>query len=133
MAAYEILFEAVDQASPAIQQLSQQFIEMAQKSDQYAAGITNANIRAAQSFDQVKPKAKEASDSLSAVQQAGSQLLNQFLTFATVGGVIAFFHESAQAALGHEEALRRVGFAVEATGGSFAGQKERIVAFAEPP
>ncbi len=131
MAAYEILFEAVDQASPAIQRLSQQFIEMAQKSDQYAAGITNANIRAAQSFSQVAPKAQEASNSLSTVQQAGSQLLNQFLTFATVGGVIAFFHESAEAALGHEEALRRVGFAVEATGGSFASQKGRIIEFAE--
>jgi hypothetical protein len=64
MAAYEILFEAVDQASPAIQKLSQQFIEMAQKSDQYAAGITNANIRAAQSFSQVAPRAREAADSI---------------------------------------------------------------------
>lgn len=130
MAGFEITFEAVDQASPTIQRLSQQLLEAAQRSDRFAGQVVTATSRADQGFKKLPQSAGAAAQSMTAVQAAAGQLVNQLAGFATVAGVAAFFKSSAEAALSEEEALRRLQFAVEATGGSFAKEKERLVAFA---
>lgn len=130
MAGFEITFEAVDAASPTIQRLSQQLLEAAQRSDRFAGQVTTATARADQGFRRLPPAASAAAQSMSAVQSAAGQLLNQLAGFATVAGIGAFFKAAGDAALEEEDALRRLQFAVEATGGSFAQQKERILAFA---
>ncbi|MBI4063465.1 MAG: hypothetical protein HY401_04100 [Elusimicrobia bacterium] len=131
MPGLELTFEAVDKASPTIQRLSKEMLEAALKSDRFAKDIFDATNKAEEGFKKIPPKAKQAADSVTALQQASQQLTQQLLGFATVAGVVAFFKESAQAALEEEEALRRLGFAVDATGSSFAKEKERIVAFAQ--
>lgn len=131
MAGFEILFEAVDQASPAIQKISQLLIESAKRSDNFAGVIEKSTARADRAFAALPPKVNETAKSMVAVQSAASQLLNQLLGFATVAGITAFFKSTADAALSEENALRKLQFAVEATGGSFAKEKERIMAFAQ--
>jgi hypothetical protein len=130
MAGFEITFEAVDQASPTIQRLSQQLLEAAQRSDRFAGQVVASTTKADQGFKKLPASANAAAQSMSAVQSAAGQLLNQLAGFATVAGIGAFFKSAADEALGEEEALRRLQFAVEATGGSFAREKESIVAFA---
>jgi len=131
MAGFEILFEAVDQASPAIQKISQLLIESAKRSDNFAGVIEKSTARADKAFAALPPKVNDTAKSMVAVQSAASQLLNQLLGFATVAGITAFFKSTADAALSEENALRKLQFAVEATGGSFAKEKERIMAFAQ--
>jgi len=131
MAGFEIVFEAVDQASPTIQRLSQQLLEAAQRSDRFAGQVVNATSRADRGFSALPPKVDATAQSMAAVQAAAGQLLNQLAGFATAAGIGAFFKASADAALAEEEALRRLQFAVEATGGSFGQVKDRIVAFAQ--
>lgn len=131
MAGFEIVFEALDAASPTIQRLSQQFIEAAEKSDKFAGVVESATKRADDGLKQVPPQAQNAAKSLAVVQQAGQQLLTQLVTLASVAGVVTFFKQTVDAALQEEEALRRVAFSVQATGSSFAKEKDRIVAFAE--
>jgi hypothetical protein len=130
MAGFEILFEAVDKASPSIQQLSQLMVEAAQKSDRFAQEMVAATRKADEGLGKIPPKAKEAGQSLDSLKGAGEQLKQQLLGFATVAGITAFFKSSADAALEEEEALRRLSFAVNATGGSFDKSKEQIIAFA---
>jgi hypothetical protein len=131
MAGFEILFEAVDQASPAILKLSQLLVESAKKSDVFADTIEKTTQRADRAFAALPKKIDPTAQSLAAVHSAADQLLNQLAGFATVAGIAAFFKSSADAALSEEEALRRLQFAVEATGGSFSNQKEHIMAFAQ--
>jgi len=130
MPGFEILFEAVDKASPSIQQLSQLMVEAAQKSDRFAEGMVAASKKADEGLTKLPDKAKQAKDSISALEQASHQLVNQLLGFATVAGITAFFKSTADAALEEEEALRRLAFAVDSTGGSFDQSKAKIVAFA---
>lgn len=131
MAGFEILFEATDQASPIIEKLSKQMLEAAQRSERFAGDIAVASQKADESLAKIPPKASQASSSLASLEQAGNQLKQQLLGFATVAGITAFFKDSAEAALSEQEALRRLGFAVEATGTSFAGEKDKILAFAQ--
>jgi hypothetical protein len=131
MAGFEILFEAVDQASPSIQKISQLLVESAKRSDNFAGVIENCTSRADKAFSALPPKVNETAKSMTAVQTAAGQLLNQLLSFATVAGITAFFKSTADAALAEENALRKLQFAVEATGGSFAREKEKITAFAQ--
>ncbi|MCX5786050.1 MAG: hypothetical protein NTX59_10205 [Elusimicrobia bacterium] len=131
MPGFEIIFEAVDQASPAIQRLSQQLLDAAQRSDKFAGLIEKSTARADKAFTALPPKVNAAAQSMSAVQGAAGQLINQLAGFATVAGIAAFFKSAADAASGEEDALRRLQFAVEATGGSFGKEKERIMAFAQ--
>ncbi|KKW22361.1 MAG: Orf 15 [Parcubacteria group bacterium GW2011_GWF2_50_9] len=131
MAGFEIIFEAIDQASPAIQRLSQQLLDAAQRSDTFAGVIEKTTARADKAFAALPPKVDATAQSMTAVQGAANQLMNQLAGFATVAGIAAFFKSTAEAALTEEEALRRLQFAVEATGGSFGKEKERIVAFAQ--
>src|SRR3989338_6340056 len=130
MAGFEITFEAVDQASPTIQRLSQQLLEAAQRSDRFTGQVVASTTKADQGFKKLPASANAAAQSMSAVQSAAGQLLPPLAGFATVAGIGAFFKSAADEALGEEEALRRLQFAVEATGGSFAKEKESIVAFA---
>jgi hypothetical protein len=131
MAGFEIIFEAIDQASPAIQRLSQQLLDAAQRSDTFAGVIEKTTSRADKAFAGLPPKVDATTQSMAAVQSAGNQLMNQLAGFATVAGIAAFFKSTADAALTEEEALRRLQFAVEATGGSFGKEKDRITAFAQ--
>ncbi len=131
MAGFEILFEATDQASPIIEKLSKQMLEAAQRSERFAGDIAVASQKADESLSKISPKAAQAGSSLAALEQASNQLKTQLLGFATVAGITAFFKDSAEAALGEQEALRRLGFAVDAAGGSFASQKDHILAFAK--
>ena len=131
MAGFEILFEATDQASPIIEKLSKQMLEAAQSSGRFAGDIAVAAQKADESLGKIQPKASQASTSLNSLEQASRQLKDQLLGFATVAGITAFFKDSAEAALGEQEALRRLGFAVEATGGSFGAEKDKILAFAK--
>lgn len=131
MAGFEIVFEAVDQASPTIQRLSQQLLEAAQRSDRFAGQVVGATSRADRAFSTLPPKVNATAQSMAALQGAAGQLVNQLAGFATAAGIAAFFKSSADAALSEEEALRRLQFAVEATGGSFGREKERILAFAQ--
>ncbi len=130
MAGFEIKFEAVDEASPTIQRLSQQLLEAAQRSDRFAGEVTKATAKADQGFRRLPPAAGAAAQSMSAVQSAAGQLLNQLAGFATVAGIGAFFKSAAEGAIAEEEALRRLQFAVDGTGGSFDKSKEQILAFA---
>lgn len=131
MAGFEIIFEAIDQASPTIQKLSQQLLDAAQRSDKFAGVIEKSTSRAGKSFENLPQKVNATAQSMTAVQGAANQLLNQLLSFATVAGIAAFFKSTADAAMSEEDALRRLQFAVEATGGSFAKEKERVMAFAQ--
>ena len=131
MAGFEILFEATDQASPIIEKLSKQMLDAAQRSERFAGDIAVASQKADESLGRIQPKASQASASLVSLEQAANQLKSQLLGFATVAGLTAFFKDSAEAALGEQEALRRLGFAVEATGASFSGEKDKILAFAQ--
>ncbi|HOX22535.1 MAG TPA: hypothetical protein PLL10_03650, partial [Elusimicrobiales bacterium] len=131
MAGFEIIFEAIDQASPAIQRLSQQLLDAAQRSDTFAGVIEKSTSRADKAFTALPPKVNATAQSMTAVQGAAGQLMNQLAGFATVAGLAAFFNSSAEAAISEEEALRRLQFAVESTGGSFGKEKERITAFAQ--
>ncbi|MFA5138328.1 MAG: hypothetical protein WC728_03765 [Elusimicrobiota bacterium] len=131
MAGFEIKFEAVDEASPTIQRLSKQLLEAAQRSDRFAGQVVAATANADQGFKKLPQSANAAAQSMSAVQSAAGQLLNQLAGFATVAGIAAFFKSSAESALSEEEALRRLQFAVEATGGSFGREKDRVLAFAQ--
>lgn len=130
MAGFEIKFEAVDEASPTIQRLSQQLLEAAQRSDRFAGQVVRATSKADQGFKKLPPAANAAAQSMSAVQSAAGQLLNQLAGFATVAGIGAFFKSAAEGAIAQEEALRRLQFAVDGTGGSFDKSKEQILAFA---
>lgn len=131
MAGFEIIFEAIDQASPAIQRLSQQLLDAAKRSDTFAGVIEKSTARADKAFTTLPPKVDATAQSMAAVQGAANQLMNQLMGFATVAGIAAFFKSTADAALTEEEALRRLQFAVEATGGSFGKEKDRITAFAQ--
>ena len=131
MAGFEIKFEAVDEASPTIQRLSKQLLEAAQRSDRFAGQVVAATTSADQGFKKLPQSAGAAAQSVSAVQQAAGQLVNQLAGFATIAGIAAFFKSSADAAMGEEEALRRLQFAVEAIGGSFGREKDKILAFAQ--
>ena len=131
MAGFEILFEATDQASPIIEKLSKQMLEAAQRSERFAGDIAVASQKADESLSKISPKASQASSSMASLEQAANQLKQQILGFATVAGITAFFKDSAEAALGEQEALRKLGFAVEATGASFAAEKDKILAFAQ--
>ncbi len=129
MPGFQIQFEAIDEASPTIQKLSQMMMDAAQKSDRFAAEMMNSSNRIDTSLKKVSSSAKPAKDSIDALSQAGSQLQQALLGFATVAGIAAFFKSSAEAAMAEEEALRRLSFAVDATGGSFDQSRERILAF----
>ncbi len=131
MPGFEILFQAVDEASPAIQKLSKEMLAAAERSDRFAGEIFNASQKADQGLSKIPPKASQAKDSINALQQASQQLTQQLLGFATVAGITAFFKSSADAALEEEEALRRLAFAVDATGNSFDQNKIRILGFAQ--
>ncbi|MBI2069458.1 MAG: hypothetical protein HYT79_02570 [Elusimicrobia bacterium] len=131
MPGLELTFEAVDKASPTIQRLSKEMLEAALRSDRFAKEIFDATSKVEDGLKKIPPKAQQASQSISAIQQASQQLTQQLLGFATVAGVTTFFKQAAQAALEEQEALRRLSFAVEAIGGSFASEKERIIAFAQ--
>jgi ABC-type transporter Mla subunit MlaD len=131
MPGFQIQFEAVDEASPTIQKLSQMMLDAAQKGDKFASDLYNSSERINTSLKKISPVAKETSDSFSTLKQAGSDLTSQLLGIASIGGLTVFFKQSAEQALQQEEALRRLGFAVDAAGGSFASSKGQIMAFAE--
>lgn len=131
MPGFEIQFEAVDQASPTIQKLSQQLLESAQRSDQFARDVTLSTQQADQALANLPSRAQQASQSMSTLQQAGQSLAAELLKFATVASVAEFFKSSAQSALSEEEALNKLQFAVNSTGGSFVKSKDQVLAFAD--
>lgn len=131
MPGLQIQFEAIDQASPTIQKLSEMMIEAAKNSDRFAKEMFDSSGRIDTGLKKFAGSTKEAKTSLDSVKDASSQLASSLLTVASVAGLTAFFKSSADAALQEEEALRRLAFAVDATGGSFAQSKEAILAFAD--
>lgn len=130
MPGLQIQFEAIDEASPTIQKLSEMMVEAAKNSDRLASEIMSSSQRVDTSLKKIPKAAKESGDSLKALRDAGGQLQTALLGFATVAGIATFFKSSADAALGEEEALRKLEFAVNATGGSFEQSKEAIMDFA---
>jgi len=126
----QIQFEAIDQASPTIQKLSEMMVEAAKNSDQFAKEMFDSSNRIDTGLKKVFGSGKAAQQSIGSIKDAASQLQSQLLAFATVAGVATFFKSSADAAIQEEEALRRLAFAVDSTGGSFAQSKEAILDFA---
>lgn len=131
MPGLQIQFEAIDEASPTIQKLSQMMVEAAKNSDRFAKEMFESSGRIDTGLKKFAGSTKEAKTSIDSVKDASSQLTSSLLTIASVAGLTAFFKSSADAALQEEEALRRLAFAVDATGGSFAQSKEAILAFAD--
>ncbi len=131
MAGIQIQFEAIDQASPTIQKLSEMMIEAAKNSDRFAKEMFESTGRIDTGLKRFGESGKEAKKSIESVKDATGQLASSLLAVASVAGLTAFFKSSADAALQEEEALRRLAFAVDATGGSFAQSKEAILAFAD--
>lgn len=130
MPGIQIQFEAVDAASPTIQRLSQLTMEYAKNSDRFVKEIFESSNRFDTSLKRMSSSAKEAKPSIEAVKDATSQLASTLISVASVAGLTAFFKSSAEAALEEEEALRRLAFAVDATGGSFQKSKQSIIDFA---
>ena len=131
MPGLQIQFEAIDEASPTIQKLSQMMVEAAKNSDRFAKEMFESTGRIDTGLKRFGESTKEAKKSIDSVKDATSQLATSLIGIASVAGLTAFFKSSADAALQEEEALRRLAFAVDATGGSFAQSKEAILAFAE--
>ncbi|MCG3204326.1 MAG: hypothetical protein KCHDKBKB_01041 [Elusimicrobia bacterium] len=131
MPGLQIQFEAIDQASPTIQKLSEMMVEAAKNSDRFAKEMFESSGRIDTGLKKFVGSTKEAKSSIDSVKDATSQLASSLLAIASVAGLTAFFKSSADAALQEEEALRRLAFAVDATGGSFDKSKEAILAFAE--
>jgi hypothetical protein len=129
MPGLQIQFEAIDQASPTIQKLSQMMVEAAKNSDRFAKEIFDSSNRIDTGLKKISTGGKETKQSIESVKDATSQLASSLLGIASVAGLTAFFKSSAEAALEEEEALRRLAFAVDATGGSFKQSKEAILAF----
>lgn len=129
MPGFQIQFEAIDQASPTIQKLSQMMLEAAQKGDRFASEIANASQRVDTSLKKIPKAAQETKDSLDLVKDAAGQLAGPLLQLATAAGITAFFKSSADAALEEQESLRRLAFAVESTGTSFDQAKDKILDF----
>src|SRR6266571_2570245 len=98
MPGFQIQFEAVDEASPTIQKLSQMMLEAAQKGDKFASDFYNSSERINTSLKKIQPAAKETGDSFGTLREAGSQLVSQFIGIASVAGLAVFFKESAEQA-----------------------------------
>lgn len=130
MAGFEIQFEALDAASPTIQRLSKELLTAALASDRFAKDVTVNTGKVDEALKKVPATAKEAATSMETLQKAGEQLADQFLKFATVAGIGAFFKDSAAAALEDEAALNRLAFAVDATTGNYGAMKDEVKAFA---
>lgn len=131
MPGLQIQFEAIDQASPTIQKLSEMMVDAAKKSDRFAKEIFDSSTRIDTGLKKFAGSGKEVKQSIDSVKDAAGQLTNSLLGIASVAGLTAFFKSSAEAALQEEEALRQLAFAVDATGGSFQQSKEAILAFAD--
>ena len=130
MAGFQIQFEAIDQASPTIQKLSKEMIEAAKKSDKFASEIVNSTRRVDTSLKKIPPAAKQAKDSMSSLSNASGELKTALTGLVSTAAISAFFKQAVGAALEEEEALRRLAFAVEATGNSFSDNKDRLLEFA---
>ncbi|MCG3205217.1 MAG: hypothetical protein KCHDKBKB_01936 [Elusimicrobia bacterium] len=130
MPGLQIQFEAIDQASPTIQKLSQMMVDAAKNSDRFAKEIFDSSNRIDTGLKKISGSGKETKQSIESVKDATNQLATSLLGIASVAGLTTFFKSSAEAALEEEEALRRLAFAVDATGGSFQQSKEAILAFA---
>ncbi|MHB2025121.1 MAG: hypothetical protein ACYCPQ_00575 [Elusimicrobiota bacterium] len=128
---FQIVFEALDEASPAIQQLSQELAGAADQASEFAGQVESSTAEADDSLQKLPASAQTASESLSGAHQAASQLLMAMGGVTTAAGVVEFFKSSAQAAEDEEGALTRLAFAVNSTGQSFSAQKDKITAFAE--
>lgn len=130
MAGLQIQFEAIDQASPTIQKLSKEMVEAAKKSDRFAAEIVSSSQRVDTSLKKIPASAKKAKDSISSLKDSSSELKNAITGLVSTAAITAFFKSSVEAALQEEEALRRLAFAVDATGNSFAQNKNKLIDFA---
>lgn len=130
MSGFEILIEAVDNASPQIQKLSNELLNTAKRSGEFAESVTSATSKTDAAFSTLPQKIDSTAKSMSSVQLAAKQLVNQLAGIASIAGMTAFFNSAAQAALSEENALKRLEFAVQAVGSSFAKEKDKIIAFA---
>ncbi|MBI4395957.1 MAG: hypothetical protein HY548_02605 [Elusimicrobia bacterium] len=130
MAEFQVFFEAVDHAAPTIEQLTRLMTEATQKFGQAASQISEAGEKLNKKLGEVKPKAEEAEGAFGKMEKAANKLASQFVGFAGAAGVALLLKSSVSAAVEEEEALNRLAFAVEATGGSFEQSKHQIVAFA---
>lgn len=130
MAGISIQFEAIDQASPTIQKLSQAMIEAAKKSDRFAAEIVSSSNRVDTSLKKIPSAAKQAKDSISSLKDVSGQLQTAFAGLVSTAAIGAFFKQAVSEALAEEEALRKLAFAVDATGNSFAQHKDKLIEFA---
>lgn len=130
MAEFAVQLEAVDKASPTIQKLSQAMIKAAKNSDRFASEIVNSSKRVDTSLKKIPPAANKASSSIGGLKNAGNELKTSLTGLVSTAAVVAFFKQAASAALQEEEAMRRLSFAVNATGNSFSENKDKIVAFA---
>lgn len=128
---FQIVFEALDEASPTIQQLSQQLTETAANSNAFASQVADGAGKVGQAFGSLPAGVEKAASSMSSAQEAAKELLGQLAGVASVAEVVEFFKSSAEAAIEEEGAMTRLAFAVNSTGGSFAAQKSKITEFAE--
>lgn len=130
MSGFEVVIEAVDNASPQIQKLSNELLNTAKRSTEFAEVVSRATSKTDASFQSLPQKIDATAKSMSAVQSAAQQLVAQLAGIASIAGITAFFSSAAEAALSEENALKRLEFAVQAVGGSFEKEKERIISFA---
>lgn len=130
MASFEVVIDAVDNASPQLKKLSDGLVEAAKRAGEFAKDITNSTSQADKAISELPAKAKTATATIESAQTAVKQLLAQFAAIGSAAGITAFFRSAAMSALEEETALKRLEFAVNSIGGSFEREKDKILAFA---
>jgi len=130
MSGFEVVIEAVDNASPQLEKLSNELIKTAKRSAEAAQVISESSAKTDSAISSLPQKIETTAKTMSLAQEAAKQLVNQLAGIASIAGMTAFFKSAALAAMEEENALKRLEFAVEATGGSFEREKEKIISFA---
>ncbi len=94
------------------------------------SSLKQAGITSLKFGEQAKAGGGQAKESMGGVSAAVNSLKGYLVGLVGAAAIKQFFQESIADSLLAEEALRKVGNAVEATGSSFSAQKEKILAFA---
>jgi hypothetical protein len=74
---------------------------------------------------------KQAGGMFSNLGGEAGKLFSAFLPFATAGGVVAFFAGAVKGASEEQESLKRVGFALEASGVSWKANEDKVLAWGQ--
>jgi len=130
VAGIEILFGAVDEASPVIQRLSKQLLAAAQKSDRFAGVIEKSTTKVDAALSKLPPKAKQAKDSFTGLSGAAQQLKSQLVALVGAAAITAFFKSSVTAAAEEEKAVFRLNKVLQQHGDFSARASQDVQAWA---